>query len=486
MNDDATLLRRYAETGSDAAFTELVQRHINLVYGAALRRTSGDAHRAADVAQQVFIALARDARRLSGHTVLAAWLHTATRNAALNLMTSEKRRQARELAAEALAPAASEPPLDWAQLRPVIDAAIDELPESDRAAVVLRFLDQRAFAEIGAVLRVSEDAARMRTERALDKLRVALSRRGITSTGAALGALVGSQPILAAPAGLAASIATHALATLGTSAVAVGTTAVLSAMSLKLVATVSLTAVAAFGTGAYFGFSRSIDATPPVPIETPQHSKTIAALRAENQSLQQQVAQLNASLTTARAAATAAAKPVSPVVAERPKTDAEARQLLRISQKKAVTNNLRQLRAAIDQFYFENGRGPASLEEIVGERKYVRQLNSVNGESYANIALGKKEVLTVVMADGEVVSYDSSAPPPPPAPRTAEMARADELTQRIRPAMDKAIQAYRAANPGKEPTTPEVIIPYFATPQEGADFVEVIEAQKAAQRSRNP
>ena len=96
MNDDAALLRRYAEEGSQDAFAELVRCHVDLVYGAALRRTHDDPHRAAEVAQQVFTRLARDARKLSRHTALVAWLHTATRNAALNLMISEQRRQSRE------------------------------------------------------------------------------------------------------------------------------------------------------------------------------------------------------------------------------------------------------------------------------------------------------------------------------------------------------------------------------------------------------
>src|SRR5688572_25224267 len=137
MNDDATLLRRYAEERAEDAFTELVRRYVDLVFGAALRRTGGDSHRAADVAQQVFIQLARDARKLSRHTVLSAWLHTATRNAALNLMISEQRRKAREIAAVALESAGTpgESNLNWDHLRPVLDTAIDELSEPDRAAV---------------------------------------------------------------------------------------------------------------------------------------------------------------------------------------------------------------------------------------------------------------------------------------------------------------------------------------------------------------
>src|SRR5438105_1681631 len=120
MNDDAALLRRYAAEGSEPAFTELVRRHVDLVYGAALRRTNGDTHRAADVAQQVFTALARDARKLSRHTVLGAWLHTATRNAAVNLMISESRRHARELAAFNSAGATGGASPDWEHLRPVL------------------------------------------------------------------------------------------------------------------------------------------------------------------------------------------------------------------------------------------------------------------------------------------------------------------------------------------------------------------------------
>src|SRR5688572_30699093 len=96
MDDTATLLRRYAREKSEAAFAELVRRHVDLVYSAALRRTNGDAHRAADVAQQVFTRLARDAAKLTGHTVLAAWLYTTTRNAAVDLIRAEQRRRTHE------------------------------------------------------------------------------------------------------------------------------------------------------------------------------------------------------------------------------------------------------------------------------------------------------------------------------------------------------------------------------------------------------
>lgn len=478
MNDDATLLRRYAESGSDSAFTELVHRHVDLVYAAALRRTSGDSHRAADIAQQVFATLAREARHLTRHTVLGAWLHTATRNAALNLMISEQRRLARERAAHALAPAAADPSLDWDRLRPVLDSAIDDLPEPDRAAVILRFLEQRPFAEIGATLHVSEDAARVRTTRALDKLRDALARRGITSTAVAVGALVSSQPLVSAPAGLAAAFAARSLATAAAGFAAAGTTAF---MSLKLVTTATLAAVAAFGAGAYFGFSRDFDAPPPPPLETPRHSELIASLRKENLSLRAQVDQLNASVATLRAAPRPAVKPTPVSAAASPSSD----ELLRSNRQKAILNNLRQLAAAIEQFQLENKRPPSSLDELVGDTKYIRRLNAVNGEDYSFNPLVAGGTLTVTDSEGQVVTYDPRAPKPQPPPittRSPEQLRADELTKRLRPSISKAIEAYRTANNGTMPPSPDSILAYFATPQEGADFVEMLEAQKAAAR----
>ena len=212
MNDDSDLLRRYVHEGSESAFTELVHRYLDLVHGAAVRRLNGDVHLAADVAQHVFTALAHHARALTTHPALAAWLHRATRNAALTLMKNEHRRRTRETRVALDAAAHCEPLPEWERLRPLLDAAIDELTEPDRTAVVLRFLHRSGYRQIAVTLRVTEDAARMRTERALEKLRRALVRRGVTSSTTALGLVLGQQALSAAPAGLAATISSAALA----------------------------------------------------------------------------------------------------------------------------------------------------------------------------------------------------------------------------------------------------------------------------------
>lgn len=218
MSHDAELLRQYAEAKSNAAFAELVHRHIDLVYSVALRQVGGDAHLAQDVTQIVFASLARKAGMLAGRAVLGGWLYRATQYAAIDLVRSEARRRAREQEANQMHPFDPErdPEPDWGKLRPLLDRAINELKEDDRDAVVLRFFNGCSFGEIGARLRLTENTARMRVQRALDRLHGILARHGCTSTGAALAAALAQQITTAAPAGLAASVAGAAVAAGGT------------------------------------------------------------------------------------------------------------------------------------------------------------------------------------------------------------------------------------------------------------------------------
>lgn len=470
MNDDAALLRSYAEEGSDAAFTELVRRHVDLVYGAALRRT-GDPHRAADVAQQVFTKLARGARKLSRHAVLAAWLHTATRNAALNLMISEQRRQARESEALALDHASIGPNPDWEHLRPLLDSAIDELPETDRAAVILRFLEHRPFAEIGSALRVSEDAARMRTDRALDKLRTTLARRGVTSTAAALAVIVSSQPLLSAPAGLAATLATQSLALAGSGVVA---TTLATLMTTKIIAITALSALLAFGAGAYVGHGRAASTVP----SAPDHGRILASLEQDNRQLTATIVGLNEDIARLNAAqleltAKRPAPPLTPVpVAKSPNIGGTLYEL-----QGAILNNLRQIDAARQQYQTDKGHAAASIHDLVGVRRYIKTVRTVGGEDYSALAMTPGGLLTVTTPDGVSVTYDpagalTTRPEVPPA-----VLRVRELGQRLQGPAMKAVEAYRAAHNGTNPPNEAAVLPYFATPQEGADYAEFMEAR---------
>lgn len=212
MYDDAELLRRYAARRDEAAFATLVERHVGLVYGAAVRQLGGAMHRAEDVTQSVFIDLAQKAPMLAGRSDLSGWLYTSTHYAAAKLKRSEQRRQAREQEAQLMQQIDSgSDEAAWEQVRPVLDDALLTLPERDREALLLRFFHGRRLAEMGRLLAVSEDAARMRVDRALERLRTALSRRGVTSTAAALGLTLSTHASTAAPTGLAASLASAAV-----------------------------------------------------------------------------------------------------------------------------------------------------------------------------------------------------------------------------------------------------------------------------------
>lgn len=228
MNHDAELLRRYAEEHSEAAFAEFVQRHAGLVYSSALRRLDRDTHAASDVVQKVFVSAARNVRTLMQCEHLNSWLFAATRNATLNHMRDEIRRKQRERSTydDSIVLADESSELNWAQLRPVLDETLDELREPDREAVLLRFIENRPFAEIGERLRLSENAARMRVERALAKLRDQLARRGINSTAAGLATLVTGYAAPPVPASVVSAATSAALAAGTPAAAGIGLTLV--------------------------------------------------------------------------------------------------------------------------------------------------------------------------------------------------------------------------------------------------------------------
>lgn len=208
VNEDLQLLREYAAEGSETAFSELVTRYANLVHATALRRLHGRADLAADVSQQVFVDLARKASRIPPGTVLGGWLHRHTGYVASTAMRSETRRSDRERQAHHLTEATHSGTSLLEQLGSELDTALDELSESDRDALVLRYLKQMDLKRVGAVLDLSEDAAQKRVSRATEKLRLIFSRRGHTVSIVVLGILLTEAGVGTAPHALAAGIAT--------------------------------------------------------------------------------------------------------------------------------------------------------------------------------------------------------------------------------------------------------------------------------------
>jgi len=162
--DDKQLLRFYVENGSEAAFASLVERHLNLVYSAAMRQVRNP-DMARDVVQQVFTDLARKAPFLPNRVIIAGWLHQATVFAAAGLIRTEMRRKAREQ--EAMQMLDTNSPDHWNRLAPLLDAALDQLAARDRDVLLLRFFEGRSLRELGLVLGLGEEAARKRVSRAL-------------------------------------------------------------------------------------------------------------------------------------------------------------------------------------------------------------------------------------------------------------------------------------------------------------------------------
>jgi RNA polymerase sigma factor (sigma-70 family) len=172
MGTDTELLRSYAHDRSESAFSGLVQRHIDMVYSVAFRETRCDACLAEEIIQSVFAELARKASKLERHPALAGWLFVCVRLMAANARRAEQRRHRRKLEVKNMKELLSSdsPESAWRQIQPAVDDALHQLSETDRAAVLLRFFEERPFKEVGLALGINKNAARMRVERALEKL----------------------------------------------------------------------------------------------------------------------------------------------------------------------------------------------------------------------------------------------------------------------------------------------------------------------------
>jgi RNA polymerase sigma factor (sigma-70 family) len=252
--DDWQLLRDYATRNSEEAFRALVDRYAGLVYHATLRQT-GNPHVAEEVTQAVFIALAQKADRIPRGAILSGWLFRATRFAFSNLAREQSRRRRREQ--EAVMMENMLRPDDtasvWEQIVPHLNDALDRLPRKDREAVLVRFFQGRSHRELARTLGVSEDAAKVRVSRAVEKLRLILARRGFAVPTAVLLATISAHGAQAAPAGLTASVASAAVAkgiagTTSTLTIAKGVLKLMAWTKAKTAVAVSLAVILAVST----------------------------------------------------------------------------------------------------------------------------------------------------------------------------------------------------------------------------------------------
>jgi RNA polymerase sigma factor (sigma-70 family) len=209
MSDtDLELLARYTRRHAEDAFAEIVRRHLGLVYSAALRQVRSP-QLAEEVAQSAFADLARQAARLKPDTILTAWLYQVTRRTAIDVIRREASRQSREQIASEMN-AMNATTADWAHLEPLLDEAMHALDDPDRAAVLLRYFENKSLREVGQALGASENAVQKRLTRAVEHLREYFAKHGATTSAGGLVAVISANAVQAAPIGLATAISTAA------------------------------------------------------------------------------------------------------------------------------------------------------------------------------------------------------------------------------------------------------------------------------------
>jgi RNA polymerase sigma factor (sigma-70 family) len=244
---DAQLLSQAAQ-GSHDALGQIAQRYAGFVYSAALRQVR-DAHLADDVTQAVFVILSKKITQISRDTILHGWLFTTTRYAANNALKVRARRVQHERQAAAMRHEMTQP-IEPDEITPLLDAALADLGETDRGAVLLSYFGGQGWREVAGAIGSTEEAARKRVGRALVRMRQFFARRGVEITGAALVLSMETQSRAAAPAQLVGAItATMQAAPAGTAAagIAKGVIHMMAWAKIKVAATFTVAVLATLG-----------------------------------------------------------------------------------------------------------------------------------------------------------------------------------------------------------------------------------------------
>jgi RNA polymerase sigma factor (sigma-70 family) len=205
---DHLLLSDYARSRSADVFSQLVHRYLDLVYASA-RRQLRDAHQAEDVAQAVFMLLAKKAGEIPRDRPLSAWLLATTRYVVANIARADSSRIQREQKVAAMEPQSTSSADEigaWDDVLPLLDEGLGKLSEPDRHALIFRFFESKTVRQTADELGISEAAAEKRISRAIDRLRGFFSRKGVAITTAGLVVGLSGHLLFETPATLAATI----------------------------------------------------------------------------------------------------------------------------------------------------------------------------------------------------------------------------------------------------------------------------------------
>ena len=385
---DLDLLGQFTGEQSQEAFTALVTRHLGLVYSAALRQVRSP-HLAEEVCQAVFTNLACNAARLKPNTILTAWLYQVACHAAVDVVRREARRQAREQIAVQMS-ATPDQPADWSHIEPLLDEALKSLEDQDRAAVLLRYFENKSLREVGEALGASEDAAQKRVSRAVERMRDFLARRKVTIGASALAAMLSAHALQAAPVGLASTIATGAVA---------ASTALSQSTTIALTKTIAMTTLQKIGITALAAGALAVGV---------YQARQVSKLRQQVQTLEVQQEQQ-----------VALSNRVQALQAERDRaTNALAELAAETATRKKSTNEVLKLRGELGRLRQENASlgassplskltaTPEAREVVRGQQKFGMGLLYKGLTERAKLSSEQSEKLNNLLADHVMENVD--------------------------------------------------------------------------------
>ena len=446
------LVREYAESNSEGAFATLVSRHVNLVYSVALRQVQ-DPHLAEEITQSVFIILARKAKSLSPKTILSGWLCRTARYVCADTLKIQRRRQIREQESQMQSILNEPDPGVWNHIAPLLDEALNCLGEKEHDAVVLRFFDGKELKQVGAAMGTTEDAARMRVNRGLEKLRECLAKRGVTLSATVIAGAVAANSVQAAPAGLAVAItaALSGTTTITTTAVIAATKAIAMTTLQKTLVTATVALLA--GAGIY-------------------EARQASQLRGENQTLQQQQSPLAEQIADLRRERDQTARQLALLREENERLGRNTEELLRLRAEAArLRADTQQARPSKNAGSLDPIESAANLwvDRVARLKQRLEQTPQVGIPELR--LLSEEDWLAAVK--GQPLETDTDYRRALSTLRRAAEGKAGGL-------MQKAAQAFASGNNGQFPTDLAQLQPYFDSPMDAAILDRwTIESQEA-------
>jgi RNA polymerase sigma factor (sigma-70 family) len=545
MMSDLDLLEQYARENRQEAFAALLDRHLKLVYSAALRQVRSP-ELAEEVAQSVFADLARNAGKLEPQTVLTAWLYQVTRRTAIDVVRRESRRQQREQIAFDMSNMNANSS-EWTAIEPLLDEAMETLDPSDRTAILLRYFEDKSLREVGQTLGTSEDAAQKRVSRALDLLREYFSKRGRSVAVGGLAAVLAAHAAQSAPAGLKAAILTSA-AFSGAGAPMVGTIGITKTLAMTTLqkALIGAALAAAVGTGLYEAQRASAlqeqmqtlqrQSTPtagqndPLRRQLEEANRQLAALQAQNEKLRRDAADVarlrgeverlrdntsrsnndpvasaakswlvRVSQLKARLQQTPGAKiPEFQFLTEQDWLNAAKADLNTDEDYRKALSGLRgaaessfitsELQPALKQYaQANNGQFPTELSQLQSyfnppvDDSVLQRWEVAPKSTVSSIGVGDTIITQVGPVDAD---YDNRYALGPNGWGTAGSYAWDAPGTGPETVLMPALKAYEAANNGLQPTDPSQLAPYLTTPEQQAALQKVLKQSRNASMSR--